>query len=203
MSSRRTSSVPKEDVVFPRMLYCDSRCSQTLTGLSPALPGALLCNATRRLGDGQRVILRQRVRGSVRAVRAVRNTLVFQTETGVVADDSVEYITVESSRLAQMNTSGQVRYALELLEIDKKSFQVLGAALQRRGKELEAESALLESMEEEAKVWKDKVKAIEDRVALRRKANAELKQLLACDQQENQSSFNRVHLGVVDSLRPG
>ena len=128
---------------------------------------------------------------------------MFQTETGVVADDSVEYITVESSRLAQMNTSGQVRYALELLEIDKKSFQVLGAALQRRGKELEAESALLESMEEEAKVWKDKVKAIEDRVALRRKANAELKQLLACDQQENQSSFNRVHLGVVDSLRPG
>jgi hypothetical protein len=86
MSSRRTSSVPKADVVFPRMLYCDSRCSQTLTGLSPALPGALLCNATRRLGDGQRVILRQRVRGSVRAVRAVRNTRVFQTESGVVAD---------------------------------------------------------------------------------------------------------------------
>jgi len=85
MSSRRTSSVPKD--VFPRMLYCDSRCSQTLTGLSPALPGALLCNAIRRLGDGQRVILRQRVRGSVRAVRAVRNTRVFQTETGVVADE--------------------------------------------------------------------------------------------------------------------
>ena len=116
---------------------------------------------------------------------------------------SVEYITVESSRLAQMNTSGHVRYALELLEIDKKSFQVLRAALRRRGKELEAESALLESMEEEAKVWKDKVKVIEERVALRHKANAELKQLLACDQQENQSSFNRVHLGVVDSLRPG
>ena len=87
MSSRRTSSVPKEDVVFPRMFYCDSRCSQTLTGLSPALPGALLCNATCRLGDGKRVILRQRVRGSVRAVRAVRNTRVFQTETGVVADE--------------------------------------------------------------------------------------------------------------------
>jgi len=88
MSSRRTSSVPKEDVVFPRMLYCDLRCSQTLTGLSLALPGALLCNATRRLGDRQHVILRQRVRGSVRAVRAVRNTRVFQTETRVVADDS-------------------------------------------------------------------------------------------------------------------
>jgi hypothetical protein len=70
------------------MLYCDSRFSQTLTGLSPALPGALLCNATRRLGDGQLVILRQRLQGSVRAVRAVRNTRVFQTETWVVADAS-------------------------------------------------------------------------------------------------------------------
>jgi hypothetical protein len=86
MSSRRTSCVPKEDVVFPRMLYCDFRCSQTLTGLSLALPGALLCNATRRLGDRHRVILRQSVRGSVRAVRAVRNTRVFHTETRVVTD---------------------------------------------------------------------------------------------------------------------
>jgi len=92
MSSRRTSSVPKD--VIPRMLYCDSRCSQTLTGLSPALPGALLCNATRRLGDGQRVIIRHRVRGSVRAVRAVRNTRVFQTETGVVAEvPGIDYYT--------------------------------------------------------------------------------------------------------------
>ena len=39
-----------------------------------------------RLGDRERVILRQRVRGSVRAVRAVRNTRVFLTETRVVAD---------------------------------------------------------------------------------------------------------------------
>jgi hypothetical protein len=52
-------------------------------------------------------------------------------------------------------------------------------------------------------VWKDEVKAIKERVALRRKANAQRKQLLACDQQENQSSFNRVHPEVVDSLRPG
>jgi hypothetical protein len=58
-------------------------------------------------------------------------------------------------------------------------------------------------MEEEAKVWKDEVKAIEERVALRRKANAEQNQLLARDQQENQSSFNRVHPEEVDSLRPG
>jgi len=86
MSSRRTNSVPKEDVVFPRMLYCDSRCSQTLAGSTPALPGGLLCNATHHLGDGKRVILRQKVRGSIRAVRAVRNTRVFQMETWVVAD---------------------------------------------------------------------------------------------------------------------
>jgi len=46
-----------------------------------------VCNMTRRLGDAQRVILRQRVRGSVRAVRAVRNTLVFLTEIRVLAED--------------------------------------------------------------------------------------------------------------------
>jgi len=68
------------------MLYCDSRCSQTLTGLSLALPGAVLCYATRRLGDRQRVILRQRIRGSDGAVRAVRNTRLFETETRVVDD---------------------------------------------------------------------------------------------------------------------
>jgi hypothetical protein len=27
--SRHTSSVPNEDVVFPRLLYCDSRCFET------------------------------------------------------------------------------------------------------------------------------------------------------------------------------
>jgi hypothetical protein len=43
-------------------------------------------NATYRLGDGSRLILRHKVRGSVRAVRAVQNTQVLQTETGVVAD---------------------------------------------------------------------------------------------------------------------
>jgi hypothetical protein len=42
--------------------------------------------ATRRLPDGSRLILRQRVRGSARAIRAVRNTRVFQMETRLVAD---------------------------------------------------------------------------------------------------------------------
>jgi len=51
-----------------------------------------VCNATRRLGDGSRLILCQRVRGSVRAVRAVRNTRVFQTETGVVADAHLQKV---------------------------------------------------------------------------------------------------------------
>jgi len=36
--------------------------------------------------NATRLILRQRVRGSARAVRAVRNTRVFQTETRVVVD---------------------------------------------------------------------------------------------------------------------
>jgi len=48
--------------------------------------GREVCNATRRLSDGSRLILRQSVRGSVRAVRAIRNTQVFQTETCVVTD---------------------------------------------------------------------------------------------------------------------
>ena len=46
----------------------------------------MLCNATRRLGDGKHVIVCQRVRGSVRAIRAIRNTRVFLMETRVVAD---------------------------------------------------------------------------------------------------------------------
>jgi hypothetical protein len=57
-----------------------------LPGLLPAHPGALLCNATCHLGARKHVILCQRVRGSVKAVRAVLNTWVFQTDTMVVAD---------------------------------------------------------------------------------------------------------------------
>jgi len=116
---------------------------------------------------------------------------------------SNEYITTESSRLAQMNTSWHIQYALELLEIDKNCYQVLEAALPRWEKELEAELVLSESIEEEGKVWKDEVKAIKEHIALRHKANAERKQLLVRNQHENESSFNRVHLGVVDSLHPG
>jgi len=46
-----------------------------------------VCNTGRQLGDGSRLMLRQRVQGSVRAVRAVQNTDVFQTDTRLVADE--------------------------------------------------------------------------------------------------------------------
>jgi len=46
----------------------------------------MLCNATRHLGNGKRVIRRHRVRRSVRAIRAIWNTRVFLTETKVVVD---------------------------------------------------------------------------------------------------------------------
>jgi len=38
MISRRTSSVPKEDIVFPRLLYCDLRCSKTYCWRSHSCP---------------------------------------------------------------------------------------------------------------------------------------------------------------------
>jgi hypothetical protein len=88
MSCRRNSRVPIEDVVLPRMLYCDLRRSQRLPGMSSGLPGALLCITTRFLGDGKGVILSQRVRGSIRAVRAIRNTRVLQMETTLAADEA-------------------------------------------------------------------------------------------------------------------
>jgi hypothetical protein len=42
---------------------------------------------THRQGDGSCLIIRQRVRGSARAVRAIRNTQVSQMDTRVVADE--------------------------------------------------------------------------------------------------------------------
>jgi hypothetical protein len=57
------------------------------------LPGAKyrrdVCNITSHLGDMKCVLLRQRVRGPVRVVRADRNTWAFQTETSVVADGAL------------------------------------------------------------------------------------------------------------------
>jgi hypothetical protein len=48
-------------------------------------------NVTRHLGNRKHVIFCHRVRGSVRAVRAVWNTNVFLTATRVVADGSPVY----------------------------------------------------------------------------------------------------------------
>jgi hypothetical protein len=90
------------------MLYCDSRCSQTLTSLSLALPAAVQCNAIRCLGDRQSIILRQRVRGSIRAVRAVRNTRVIQTESRVVADVETRSITASKCISELLDHSFQV-----------------------------------------------------------------------------------------------
>jgi len=45
-------------------------------------------DATRRLGDGSCLFLRERVFGSVRSVRAIRNTRVLLTGTRFIADDT-------------------------------------------------------------------------------------------------------------------
>jgi len=46
----------------------------------------MICNTTHHLGDGKHVNLRQRVQCSARAIRAIRSTWVFLTDTRVVAD---------------------------------------------------------------------------------------------------------------------
>jgi hypothetical protein len=68
---------------------------------------------------------------------------------------------------------------------------------------IEVALALLQMMDDEENMWKDEVKAIEEPDALRRKYNAENKELLTCDQPEIQPSFIRVHLAAVDSLWRG
>jgi hypothetical protein len=81
--------------------HSQRRCcfSQTALLWFEALPAALLCKATRHLGDRKRVILRQRVRGSVRAVRAIQYTWVFLTETTVGADELISIWTLYLSEL--------------------------------------------------------------------------------------------------------
>jgi len=51
----------------------------------------MLCKAARRLGNGKGVIHRQRVWGSVGAVRAVRNTRMILTETRAAANKLRSY----------------------------------------------------------------------------------------------------------------
>jgi len=64
------------------------RCTWRPLHRSSKLWERYACNATHHLGDGKHVILSHMVRGSVRAVRAVRNTWVFLMETRVVADET-------------------------------------------------------------------------------------------------------------------
>jgi hypothetical protein len=69
--------------------------------------GREVYNATRRFGDGSRLMLGQRVRGSVKAVRAARNTRVFQTETRVVADAIALHGTLTASLSLRCQVSSQ------------------------------------------------------------------------------------------------
>jgi hypothetical protein len=73
----------KPDAGVASIIYNMTHCSNKRHGIIAA--AREVCNATRRVGDGSRLILRPRVQGSARSARAVRNTRVFQAETRVVA----------------------------------------------------------------------------------------------------------------------
>jgi hypothetical protein len=66
------------------LIYNATRRKHKTHGIIAA--ARVISNATRGLGDGSRLVLRQGVRGSPRAVRASRNTWVFQMDTRVVAN---------------------------------------------------------------------------------------------------------------------
>jgi hypothetical protein len=74
----------KPDAGAASVIYNATRRKNKPHGIIAA--SRVVCNATRRFGDGSCLIVRQRVRGSAGAVRAVWNTRVFQTATRVVAD---------------------------------------------------------------------------------------------------------------------
>jgi len=76
-----------------------------------------LCNATRCLGNRKHIILSQRVRGSVRAVRAVQNTRVFLMETRVVADGTY-LLSVEIKRLVDQWTGTFVQFLYSYDDFD-------------------------------------------------------------------------------------
>jgi len=61
------------------------------------------CNASHHLSDGKHEILRQRVQGSVRAIRAVRNTRVFLKETWVVADVAFLSLLIRSLQIQSLS----------------------------------------------------------------------------------------------------
>jgi len=68
MISRCTSRVPKEDVLFPRLLYCDSRCSQTCCRRSEA------CYQHTETGRQQSQTCRRSSQGLSRAPKVLSGT---------------------------------------------------------------------------------------------------------------------------------
>jgi hypothetical protein len=72
------------DAGAARVIYNPKRGKNKWHGIIAA--ARKVCDAICPFGEGVRLILRQRVGGSARALRAVRNTRVFQTETSIVAD---------------------------------------------------------------------------------------------------------------------
>jgi len=58
--------------------------------------------AGREVWNGLHLVLRQRPRGSARAVRAVHNTRIFQAETRVVADVCTRFINIVENMGSQI-----------------------------------------------------------------------------------------------------
>jgi len=75
------------------------------------------CNVTRRLGKTKCVVLRQRVRGSVRAVRAIWNTRVFQKET---RDDGDLRLSVRQK--TRTNPTGLATYDMAMTGVWRISY---------------------------------------------------------------------------------
>jgi hypothetical protein len=75
----------KPDTEAASVIYNATRRQTKRHGIRAAT--RVVCNATRRLGDISRLIISLRVQGSVKAVRAARNTRGFLSETRFVADE--------------------------------------------------------------------------------------------------------------------
>jgi len=89
----------KPDAGAARVIYTATRRDNTRRGRIATRRE--VCNATRRLGNRSRLIHWERVRGSARAARALRNTRVFQMDTRVVADTLAKNFATISSQCAK------------------------------------------------------------------------------------------------------
>jgi hypothetical protein len=94
----------KPDARAASAIYNTTRCKYKRHGIIAA--AREVCNMTRPLGNGLHLIVCQRVRGSMKAVRDVWNTRVFEMETRVVADEIHLYdYTKHDSRAKVMGES--------------------------------------------------------------------------------------------------